>query len=64
MLPLELDEQELQDCAMACRVAAGQAQQASEESRNRLTSAKHADEADRFTLLAERFEIAQRVASR
>jgi hypothetical protein len=49
---------------MACRVAARQAQQASEESRNRLTSAKHADEADRFTLLAERFEIARRVTSR
>jgi hypothetical protein len=62
MLPVELDDEELRDCAMACRVAAKHAQQASEESRNRLSSAKHAGDAERDTQLAERIEKARRRA--
>jgi hypothetical protein len=62
MLPVQLDDKELRDCAMACRAAAAQAQRASEQSRNRLTSAKYAGDAERYTQLAERFEKAQRQA--
>lgn len=62
MLPVELDDDELRDCATACRSAARQAQRDSEQSRNRLTSAKHASEAERYTQLAERFEKARRRA--
>ena len=61
MLSIELDDDELRDCTMACRLAAKQAHEDADNRHNRLTSVKHAADAERYTLLAERFDAARRL---